>query len=299
MRARIERQFPRHPLEQFPRRFGIRRGIDDAQYCELIAGRLTGQAAPAQAQLLAVASVGRDAERDRPTERGHVNLASQRRFPRSQRHLQGNIAAFQLIERMRLNRHVQIQVAAGTAAEASATLAGQPDFLARRHARRNLDVQGAGPRTGSATGVPLRQLQLQGAVATVIGFFQRDLQRHGLALARTLEAARPAKAGASPTAQVAEQRLEEIAELAPAETAAERRSTRTSGAALPAGRRPEFLAGPPVAAQLVVSGALFGVAQHLVGLGDLLEPLLGACFLADIGVIFTRQPAVGFFDVLR
>jgi hypothetical protein len=49
---------------------------------------------------------------------------------------------------------------------------------------------------------------------------------------------------------------------------------------------------------LIVGGAFFGVAQHFVGFGDFLETFLGARFLADIGVIFARQPTIGFLDVL-
>src|SRR5690606_24033905 len=63
-------------------------------------------------------------------------------------------------------------------------------------------------------------------------------------------------------------------------------------------RRPELLAGPvAVRAQLVVLGALVLVAQHLVGLVDGLEALLGARLLADVGVVLARQPAVGGLDL--
>jgi hypothetical protein len=67
---------------------------------------------------------------------------------------------------------------------------------------------------------------------------------------------------------------------------------------LPARRRAEFLPGLPVRAQPVIGRALFRVAQHLVGFGNLLEARLGVLFLADVGVVFARQLAVGFFDLV-
>ena len=78
----------------------VRRGVDDPQHRQLIAGRLTGQSAPAQSQLLAVFGVGRDVERHRPAQGGHFDLAAQRRFPRRQRQLQAQIAALQLVQRV-------------------------------------------------------------------------------------------------------------------------------------------------------------------------------------------------------
>src|SRR5690606_24959915 len=63
-------------------------------------------------------------------------------------------------------------------------------------------------------------------------------------------------------------------------------------------RRPEVVAGTIAARlQLVVGGALLLVAQHLVGLVDRLEALLGAGFLADVRVVLARQPAVGALDL--
>jgi hypothetical protein len=67
---------------------------------------------------------------------------------------------------------------------------------------------------------------------------------------------------------------------------------------VPARRWAEVLPGLVVGAQLVVGGALFRVAQHLVGFGDFLEARLGVFFLADVRVVFARQLAVGFFDLV-
>src|SRR5690606_5683017 len=64
------------------------------------------------------------------------------------------------------------------------------------------------------------------------------------------------------------------------------------------GRRPEVFARPVAARlELVVGGALVLVAQHLVGLVDRLEALLGAGLLADVRMVPARQPAVGALDL--
>jgi hypothetical protein len=51
-------------------------------------------------------------------------------------------------------------------------------------------------------------------------------------------------------------------------------------------------------AQFVVFGAFVGAFKRLVGLGGVLELGLGVFFLADVGVIFARQLAVGGLDRL-
>src|SRR5690606_24823573 len=50
-------------------------------------------------------------------------------------------------------------------------------------------------------------------------------------------------------------------------------------------------------AQLVVGLAPGGIAQRLVGLVDCLELVLGASLLADVGMIFAREPAVRGLDL--
>src|SRR6185312_1349478 len=66
----------------------------------------------------------------------------------------------------------------------------------------------------------------------------------------------------------------------------------------PVGRRPEVLPGTEARAEAVVGGALFLVAQRLVGLGDFLELLLGVRFLRDVGVVLARELAVRLLDVV-
>ena len=46
-------------------------------------------------------------------------------------------------------------------------------------------------------------------------------------------------------------------------------------------------------AELVVAGPGLGIAEHLVGLADLLELVFGARILVDIRVVLARQPPIG------
>ena len=60
----------------------------------------------------------------------------------------------------------------------------------------------------------------------------------------------------------------------------------------------EILAGLPLRTQLIVRGTLFRVLQNLVSLPDFLELCFCVGFLADIGVVFTRQLAVSALDFI-
>src|SRR5690606_41155503 len=104
----------------------------------------------------------------------------------------------------------------------------------------------------------------------------------------------PARAGLA-----AEQAFEEVAE-APARAATGEhvlviescRATATEA------RRRHLVAGTvATSAQLVVGLAPGGIAQRLVGLVDCLELVLGASLLADVGMIFAREPAVRGLDL--
>jgi hypothetical protein len=69
---------------------------------------------------------------------------------------------------------------------------------------------------------------------------------------------------------------------------------------MPAGRRPELLARAGAEpAELIVLGTLVGVAQHLVGLAELLEPVFGVRRAADVGMVLSRQTPVGTLDLIR
>ena len=59
----------------------------------------------------------------------------------------------------------------------------------------------------------------------------------------------------------------------------------------------EIRPGLPVAAQLVVGGALFQVLEHRVGFAEGLEAQLGVGLLAHVRVVLARQPPVGSLDL--
>ncbi len=58
----------------------------------------------------------------------------------------------------------------------------------------------------------------------------------------------------------------------------------------------EIFTGFPVGAQSVVSGSFLRILEHFVSLAQFLEFCLGILFLADIGMVFARQFAIGAFD---
>src|SRR6185503_13708576 len=111
------------------------------------------------------------------------------------------------------------------------------------------------------------------------------------------EAVEPA-ATTAPTAPPAEQLLEQIGEVAAADVPKVHADVAvTPAAAAPADVLLEprgaghVVAGPPVAAQPVVLRSLVRIAQHLVGLRDLLEAILGRGVLVDVGMVLPGEPA--------
>src|SRR6185436_1678792 len=151
----------------------------------------------------------------------------------------------------------------------------------------------------------VRRLELDGVRPALERVLQIDLDLGDVILSRLSEAAR----ASSPTAltealpertALAEQGGEEVAEvriLAAGAPAAERRRGELE-VATPVGRRPEFLAGAPVRAELIVGSAALRVLQDLVRLLHFLELLLGVLFLADVRVKFTRQPSIDALDLV-
>src|SRR5262249_3597825 len=98
-------------------------------------------------------------------------------------------------------------------------------------------------------------------------------------------------------ANAAEQRLEEVAEVFRVAAAVGAGAGKLEPL-VPTRRRLEFLTRAAAGAQLVVGGALLGVAEHFVGLVDLFHPLGGVGLLAEVGVELPRQLAARALDVL-
>src|SRR5690606_2678340 len=170
---------------------------------------------------------------------------------------------------------------------AEAALPRQPDHLPRPHAGRDAHVEGAA-------------IHADAHAVAAIDRLQRDRQaRARLAHARPRRTARATRTRPAAVGLATEQAFEEITEAAARATAGEHvvvvEPGRTAGSEA---RRRHFVAGTVAAgAQLVVGLAPGGVAQRLVCLVDGLELVLGAGFLADVGMVFAREPAVGGLDL--
>jgi hypothetical protein len=133
--------------------------------------------------------------------------------------------------------------------------------------------------------------------------------RHPLAHAEVKAYIGPT-AGARPSAahapvHVAEQRGEQVPKIRAARTAqvhtvAAGKSARTGTGKAGAAARPAGLAiHLPLVAEAVVLFALFFVAEHLVGFGNVLELFLGRLVVGvDVGVELAREFAVGALDFL-
>ena len=182
-------------------------------------------------------------------------------------------------------------------APASASGAGRhPDELAEDGLARLLDLApaaalGAGrdrlrlaPRAVAArAGLGVPDLDLPFGSGNCL--LERDLHPHEQVRA----ALRPA--GRLPPRTAAEERVEDVAEAREVggEPALE---PAAAGVAALRGVRERLVAHP------VVLGSLLGVGEGGVGLVDLLEPLLGAGLLADVGVVLPREVPVRLPDLL-
>jgi hypothetical protein len=130
------------------------------------------------------------------------------------------------------------------------------------------------------------------ALGAVERVFQRDLDGRVMVFAAcAVVLAR----GAAPLG-LAEHRREELAEVGMVGRALARAAVELE-ARVPARRRLEVALGAAAArdavGQRVVRGALFLVAQHVLGLVDLAHALLGVGLLADVGVVLAGELAVG------
>src|SRR6478735_3405603 len=184
---------------------------------------------------------------------------------------------------MRLENDVQVQVARRAAVRAGAALAGEPQALPVGRAAGN-------------TGADRPAVEAQLALRAARRLLEAEAHRHFVILAGELHAAAGTAAAHAGTAEDAH-RLEQVGQVDVAQVVPHSSRPAAAEAVEPVGRRAEVLARA-VAAQAVVRGALFLVAQRLVRLGDFLELLLGVGLLGDVRVVLARQPAVGLLDLL-
>src|SRR5712691_5935460 len=180
---------------------------------------------------------------------------------------------------MRAQCDVQVKVARGAAIGPRPALAAEPQLFAVGDAARDARADAA-------------SIQLELALGAARGFLEADIDVNGVVLAAERHVPRAAKAAAAAASECAE-RLEQVGQVDAAEVLA----GVAAEALVPVGRRTEVLPGA-VRAEAVEGGALFLVLERLVRLGDLLELLLGVRLLRDVGMVFARELAVGFLDVL-
>src|ERR1022692_239449 len=94
----------------------------------------------------------------------------------------------------------------------------------------------------------------------------------------------------------AEQRFEEIAVIRVTGTGAGPWAAELKACA-PVGRGTELLAGTRTRSELIVRGALFRAAKHLIRFADFLEASFGVLFLADVRMVFARNVAIRLLDL--
>jgi hypothetical protein len=110
------------------------------------------------------------------------------------------------------------------------------------------------------------------------------------------------KAGASASAtSAAKQRLKKVTEATRTASAAEEVTeiAELNAPAFPARWRSKISTRLPVLAELIVALTLLRIGEDIIGLPDLLEFFFRAAVTrVDVRVIFARQLAVGFLDVV-
>ncbi len=195
---------------------------------------------------------------------------------------------------MRIERDFQIQIARRAAADARSTLAAQSQMLALADTFRNIDVELALLHRGLASGIDNRHAQRNGLACAAKCVLEIDRDPRVMVVALRLHAGVPALTAC----RLTEDRFEKIAEIgriaeARAATAAGKFETASAGC-----RWVEILATLVTTADVVIGGPALRIAECLVGLGHLFEAGFGVGLLADIGMIFARQLAVGAFDVV-
>jgi len=203
--------------------------------------------------------------------------------------------------------YLEVQVARAAAAGDRLALAGKADELSFRHAGGDRDAHGMRVQLDRAVGLHLGSLQLERARSACIGFLQGNVD------ARVVVSSAGAARRACKRRAATEQRREKVAEVLFGESASASgraclAAPRAAGtgrapgeleAAAPVRRRVKGLARLPLAPQLVVGRALLGVTQHLIRFLHFLEARFGVRFLADIGVVLTREAPIRSLDLVR
>src|SRR5271166_3599509 len=193
--------------------------------------------------------------------------------------------------------HHEIQITVGGALAAAAALASQADALPIGHAGRDPDVKCA-PAVGTFQG--------DRPAAALESLLHGQLEFGFLVGARDRAPAPAGPASEDPAEEVLYIDAAQVAAQACAEPAG---APRASGLAGPRGSRAGAAALerlrihvlghlPEVRAEGVVTAPGLRIGQHVVRLGDFLEPVLGSGILVDVGMVLAGQLAVGLLDLV-
>src|ERR1035438_990196 len=163
-----------------------------------------GNAAPADAQLLAALRTLGNLEGDRAVDAGHLNLSAQRCLWKADGYDAVQVLAIALEEVVSADGEHDIQIAAGTARAARVAFAGAADAGSMLDARRHFDIQrafGADARLTSAglAGIANNRAPTAASAAGA-GHGEETLLIANLAPALALGAGRGAAAGGAATA---------------------------------------------------------------------------------------------------
>src|SRR5919107_396547 len=292
-------------LEQLPLAAAEPLGHHDQDLGGQVAGPAprVGHALAAQPQPPAAGGAGRDLDLGLPARGVDRHVGPQGRLPRGYGQVCVEVASVQAVARVGQDADDQVQVAGRGAAGAPAALAGQADPLAVHHPGWDGHLVAA---------LAVRAGQVDPAAAAAVRLLDRELEL-GLLVG----------AGDRPAA-AAEQAAEQVIKVDPAQALVAEAAfvdvdplapfVHVHPAAPPAGLGPATaetaepgpgglplgpLGDPPeVGTEAVVAGPGVGVGEDLVGLVHLLEAVLGARVLVDVGVVTAGQPPVGLLQLL-
>src|SRR5215831_1141257 len=292
MSPRIEARDPSELVVELLLALRESRRRHDLQHAVEIAmpAPLRRQALAGEPKLLACARARSHRHFHAAAERRHLDVGAEHGLPWRDRQLEIEVVPGRLVEGMRAQHDVQIEIARRPAVYARPALAGHAQPLAVGGALRHPHADGLRDAVDLAVGGHLRGGELEAHFSAAVDLLEREMRRDLVVLPRHRKcAAAGAPAAPGPAAEALEElgEIDEVIEVPFLEPEL----------ALPPRGRAELLARP-VATELIVRRTLLGVGERLVGLVDLLESLLGVLFLRDVRVVLARELPVRLLDVL-
>src|SRR5882724_4837729 len=221
-----------------------------------------GQPASGEPQLLPRARAGRNLELHRASERRHLDRRAEHGFPGRERQIEKQVVTADAEQPVRAQRDIEIQIAVAPAVRALAPLSGEAQTLAVGRAPGDACLEAALHAARETPLVVLGHLEIEVDLGAAVRLLERDVRGDLVVLPRHAEL--PARAGAAPPAHDPGEEVGEV-EVLERKLPVARVELALAELRVPAGRRPELLAGP-VAAETIVGGALLRILERLVGL---------------------------------